>query len=249
MLRLLCVVALLVAVPVCLYAQCEDGIKVTKTVDQDWGLAGTHLTYTIEVTNLSYECSFHNVVVFDALLGGQLAEFPTILPPGTNVMQEYYYVVPLDSPDPLVNTVTVMCEDEFGGVHEAEDTVEVDIWHPGFTIEVECVSGPPEPGMDALLRMTVTNTGEVPLDFVFNGYPSSPPPVTLMPGNVFIYTLSSPCEDEDACANIAVIATVPPEFNHSYEYEDYAVDCCDCTIVSVQDEESSWGVIKALYRR
>ena len=211
---------------------------------------GDDVTYTICITNCSNPpAPLYNVVVTDPLLGGTLAGFPSELGPDEEVCVDFVYTVQSGDPDPLVNTADVMGEDEYGNIVTDEDDAEVDLLHPSFTVDMECITVPVPAGGTADIDVEIVNTGDVDL-LVSTDHPGVSS-FTLYVGqtyNTTVYT-DDPGGVECIYDDITVTATIPPEYcdlpNVLTEYDDV---CCpvsspciditkdvDCDISSVGD--------------
>ncbi len=225
MLRLLCVAALLAVLPVSLNAQCEEGVTVCKEADVSAALVWQEIEYFIEVQNMS-SCVMTLLEAHDTLLGPVELDLPEMLWPDEDGAAIYQYTIQPSDPDPLVNEITVIYEDEFGEPHEDTASVVIDIIHPSFTLELDCFSPPPEPDTDAEFQMLVTNSGDVALDFVFSGFPDSPPPVSLGPGETHTHIMLVPAIGDMACAQVLATATLPPEYGLTDTFDEFAENCC-----------------------
>ena len=241
MYRLLCVV-LLLAVPACLFAQ---GIEVVKDVDVAAAPAGYEVTYTLTVTNVSTGVLSLDYVN-DTLFGDITGWFSPELHPGVSETVELPYVLQLDDPDPLYNSVDFSYTDEWGTQHLNDDQATVDILHPSITCTFECPTDPPPPPGFASVVLGIHNGGDVAMDLMAVGMPDWTEPFRLGPGESLMFFLDLPCEGDLACWNWPIVADFPPEYGISFPYEIFAGDCCPCAASPV--EESTWGVIKALYR-
>ena len=168
----------------------QPSLGITKVVTPTSAVVGQLLTYTVTVTNISSSDSPN--LIFDSATGtrlydtiaGDLLVAPltrgsrdvtstcapgTSLPPAGSCFVRYTYPILLTDPNPLVNTVsTLMHPTGFPNNITGTASASVAIKHPGFTVVKECISGttPITSGTVAIFSSTITNTGDVPLNFV-----------------------------------------------------------------------------------
>jgi hypothetical protein len=189
---------------------------------------GDEVSYEICITNCSVPAApLYTIVVYDELLGGTLPGFPSELGPDETFCQTFTYVVQEGDPDPLINTAEVSGEDEYGNAVMDEDDASVDLLHPSFSIMVECMTDPVEPGGDADFLITFTNDGDVPLDISTDE--SSIMPFTLPDSyaETRTVTVSDPGGVDCVYYEINVTATIPPEFCElPNTYTAFGDACC-----------------------
>jgi uncharacterized repeat protein (TIGR01451 family) len=137
-------------------------LSIEKTGDVGPIPLGDSIDYTITVTN-SGNVTLHNVTVTDPLLGIS-QNVGTLAPQAFQVINGTYGPVTLnDLPGPVVNTATAV-SDEAGPVDD-DHSVEV-YGNPELTIEKTGDAGPVRIGESINYMITVTNTGDVPLNNV-----------------------------------------------------------------------------------
>ncbi len=130
---------------------------------------GEDVTFTITVSNTGNE-PLENVLVTDELLGGDITaafELPDPLPVGTTEYSAQFTYTPGADEDPVENTVTASGDGvDSGDTATSEASCSTDITHvPGILVEKEC-PGPVAFGEDVTFTITVSNTGNEPLENV-----------------------------------------------------------------------------------
>ncbi|MFH1219017.1 MAG: hypothetical protein V1694_01010 [Candidatus Eisenbacteria bacterium] len=184
-------------------------INVTKEVCA-YSKVGDEVTYTICVSNCG-DTDLQNISVIDDKLGNLSGSFPSSLTPGQTECRDITYTVaPGDDPGPIVNTVTAGGFDAsgFGVSRTAEATVN--LLHPDFTVTKTCLVDPVPPGEDAQFRVTITNTGDVALDFTTDD--AAIGSFSLDPRGVFTQDVTRPCAVPQVCNTINVRATIPARY-------------------------------------
>jgi len=245
--RVLCCAVLFLAIPVCLFAQDQDpvGIVVMKDVDVSAAPFGYEVTYTIAVENQT-EGVLMLDYVSDTLFGDITGLFGPELHPGVTEMVELPYVLQYGDPDPLYNSVDFAYTDEWGDMLVDDDQATVDILHPQFESFFECPNPPPPPGEDVMITVGLSNVGDVTMVITIVSPPEFPDPFTLGVGETLTFLTFTPCVGDMACVDVVIITDLPPEYGISFPHEIAFEACCPCNGSPVED--STWGVIKALYR-
>ena len=245
--RAMAVAVMLLAVPAHLYAQ--PCVEVTKEVDCDISMVGYEVIYTICVTNCSDPPDpLQDLTVVDDVMGDISSHFPSAMAAGEVACAEIAYMVQSYDPDPLANTVEVHAIGAGGGACSDEAVEVVDLVHPGFVVEVQCLSFSTPPGADAEFEVVLTNVGDVPV-IIQTDAPELPSPFELAVGESFAGSLYETCVDDVVCATVNADAFIPPEYCE-LDAVLYASDtaCCECA-GGTPAETQTWGVIKALYRK
>jgi hypothetical protein len=232
--RLLCAV-LLLAVPTCLFAQVD-----VMAAPYDY-----EVTYTMTVSNQSSLVMYLDYV-HDTMFGDIAWMFSPTLAPGDTEIATISYVLQFDDPDPLYNSVDFAYTDENGDPHINDAQAIVDILHPAFYYTIECPAELPPPGEPVTVQISFGNAGDVPMVVNVIEPPGFPEPVTLGIGETMTFMLFVDCVGDLACFEMLLVADFPPEYGISFPYEFAIEECCPCNGSPV--EESTWGVIKALYR-
>lgn len=170
-------------------------VDLTKT-GPDYAHEGDAIKYTIEVTSLAQE-TLYNVTIDDQLIGfswkGDLAV-------GESNEFNLTYAVPLDSPDPLVNTATAHAKLNETIIY-AEATWTVDILHPEIDVEKEACPREIRAGQNVTYTITTANIGDTELfnitlvDSIFGAPPDGTIPSSLMPGESFTWTFNATLDD------------------------------------------------------
>ena len=146
----------------------EPAIEVVKDCPAE-AAAGEEITYEITVTNTG-NVDLTNVTVVDDIIGDLSDEFPDTLAVGSDpVTVSVQYTPTASDGDPVTNTVTATGDWSAG---ETSDSVSAtancttDITHePGILVVKECPASAPF-GEDVTFTITVTNTGNEPLENV-----------------------------------------------------------------------------------
>jgi uncharacterized repeat protein (TIGR01451 family) len=226
------------------FVECpEPCIDVTKEVDCDISKVGDTVTYTICVENCGEYFDLTNVAVYDDLLatvyGSPLAGFPSTLAPGESYCLDFPYEIQPgddsgeDYPNAVVeNQANATAIDACDGQTEAADAsdiVTVYLVHPGITVDKECLETEPvPPGGDAHFGVTISNTGDIPLDVTTDD--AAIAPFTVDAFSDASFTVTRVCELDPIVTNtINVTATIPPEFCElPNEYTDSDTAECPC---------------------
>jgi uncharacterized repeat protein (TIGR01451 family) len=210
-------------------AECEcigPCIDVTKEVDCDVSKVGDTVVYTICVTNCSDPAAeLVNVTVDDDVLGDLTVSnpygdpFPTTLAAGEQVCRTFSYEIqPGDDdgqnyPDAIhENTVTVTGEHAAGyAAGPAMATEQVMLVHPGIDVEKVCLTPEVPTGGEAQFGVTITNTGDIPLDVTTDEAGIGPMTVPAFTStDQFIVTAT--CGGDSVHNAINVTATVPEDY-------------------------------------
>ena len=146
----------------------EPGIDVFKDCPAN-AAAGAAITYEITVTNVG-NVALTNITVIDDIIGDLSDQFPDTLDVGSDpVTVQVQYTPVAGDGDPVTNTVTATGDWDAGETTESvSDTAEctTDITHvPGIDVTKSC----PQTvafGADITYTITVTNTGNEPLENV-----------------------------------------------------------------------------------
>ncbi len=201
-------------------------VVVTKTADPLLTKAGHDVTYTITVENTG-NCDLDLVSVDDSILGDLSSSFSAALAIGVSETRTFTYTVQEGDPDPLINTVTVTYEDALAlAVHDT-DFAEVDLIHPGLTLEQVCLTSPVPPGSDAEFGVTIVNTGDVDL-IVTTSAVEFPGPFTILAGDTFTDSTFAPCDGDEACSTIDILGVLHADYNLDNQYPASDTDCCPC---------------------
>jgi len=148
----------------------NPAICVTKVPDCDEEIEDENVLYTITIENCG-DITLDMVSIQDSLLGDLVtsgyydSSCDTLDPNDTCTFDVPYLVTDTDT-DPLINVVDVNYL-VVGSALTVTDIAqaEVDIVEPSFTVTKECLTQGVLVGDDATFRITVTNTGDVTLDF------------------------------------------------------------------------------------
>ncbi|MBN2405226.1 MAG: alpha/beta fold hydrolase, partial [Coriobacteriia bacterium] len=232
------------ALPIGIQAQC---IMAEKFADCDVSMSGHEVTYIICVENCSGEVALENITVYDLLLGDLSSHFPWRLLPRETVCLEFSYVIQSDDPDPVVNTVMVTAQDEFGAIVSAQAVEEVDQIHPSLELYQECLTPQVQPGGSAEFLIDVYNEGDCNL-VVTTSEPEMYGPFTLSPGESRseIVTRTVPSGEDEVCNEVEAMATLPPEYcDLDSTYTAGEMSCCDvdwaATVYGYVFDESEAG--------
>jgi uncharacterized repeat protein (TIGR01451 family) len=143
----------------------QPGIDITKVADTEVSKLGDTINYTITVTNTGTS-DLVNITVSDTIMGDLSGSFADTLAIGASESHSFPYVVQEGDADPLVNTVTVHANPT-GLPNDITDTATetVDLVHPNFTVTKACSPDPVAPGADLTYTITITNTGDIALDY------------------------------------------------------------------------------------
>jgi hypothetical protein len=145
-----------------------------------------------------------------------------------------YVILPGDEPGPVRNQATVdavgQCEDVQVQVTETSDPVEVTLIHPAMTVTKVCLTPEVPAGGTAEFEITITNTGDVALN-----YTTDDPlvgPGDLNPGESDVYPITEPCTGNEVCNQITVTWTIGGENRCDLANTEDVVSelaCCLCT--------------------
>ena len=145
----------------------HPGVSVTKSCDA-FARVGDSVNYTITVTNTG-DVPLSKTSIGDTLLGdlsGEAGCGDTLAIGASCVIIASRTVLNTD-PDPLVNTVTVHygipAEYNISADYTDTDSCTTDIIHPALSVTKSC-DAYARIGDDVNYSITVTNTGDVPLD-------------------------------------------------------------------------------------
>jgi uncharacterized repeat protein (TIGR01451 family) len=216
----------------CCPVVCEPCIEVTKTVDCGYSKVGDEVLYTVCVDNCG-DVELTDVTVTDNLLGDISGLFPDVFAVGQVECRDIPYTIqPGDEPGPVLNQAeaagTGLCGEDTERVTDTSGIVTVTLLHPEFTVVKECVDDPiPGGSTEASYTVTVTNTGDVELDFTTDE--AGVGPFSLEPDSIFqqVVTVPVPPGATEVCNDITVTATIPPEFcDLPNVIEHSARDCC-----------------------
>ena len=169
----------------------ERWINITKT-GPAFAHQGDPIKYTIAVKNVA-ESTISNVTVSDETLGfswnGDLAASEL------NVFN-ITYVIPMDAPDPLVNSVTAYAEINQTTVF-AESVCSVDILHPKLAVNKTVEPHEPFAGGNVTFTIEVSNIGDATLynltlvDSMYGAAPAEVIPLTLSPEESFTWSFNA----------------------------------------------------------
>ncbi|MHC5001207.1 MAG: DUF7507 domain-containing protein, partial [Planctomycetota bacterium] len=150
------------------FAVSEPCVDITKEVCP-YSKVGDTINYTITIENCG-DVDLELITVVDSLVGDITAFFPPFLSWGETSTSQVPYLVQQGDLDPLINEVTVTAEPAFDGVSTfnggigvtATAIAEVDLLHPDFTLDVECLLGPGIPnGGGSILVADTPSTNSV----------------------------------------------------------------------------------------
>ncbi len=141
----------------------QPAIAVDKTGDT-LSKVGDDVSYTFTLSNnSSADTPALDCTATDSLLG---VVFDDVLPLGNTVIPATRTVLAGD-PDPLNNTVTLVCGvTGFTNVLQAADSHSVDLVHPALMVAKECAPATVSPGATINYECTISNTGDVGLDVI-----------------------------------------------------------------------------------
>ncbi|MCI0498372.1 MAG: hypothetical protein L0Y36_01645 [Planctomycetales bacterium] len=208
-------------------------VEVTKTASCDVAKEGDLYNYTITISNCGGD-ALTAVSITDTMFGPLLPACAT-LAPGEDCTIEIPYTVQPGDTDPLENTVTVEYQVTAAPGITVTDTseAEVDIVHPDFTVTKECLTDNVDDD-EVTFRITIDNTGDVPLDFTTDEPEIAP--FSLDPGGVPVQmdvTRPVPA-DATAVENVInVVATLPAEYvcgDNPATIEKSAEDICNILV-------------------
>ncbi len=203
-------------------------IEVTKEVECDISKAGDEVIYSICVTNCS-ELELFSLTVTDDVIGDLAAYFPSGLLVGETACADVPYVIQVDDPDPLVNTVTATAQNAAGTSTSAYATEEVDLIHPSIEVFKECLTPEVPSGGDAQFGITINNTGDCTL-IVTTDEAEIPGPLTILAGASYTDTVTRTDPGGVDCVynDITVTWTLPAEYcNLDNTGTAWAEACCD----------------------
>jgi hypothetical protein len=187
-------------------------VSVDKTAECDVAQVGDIFDYTITISNCGDD-PLTAVSIMDVPLFGDLLPACDTLAPGADCIITLPYTVLPGDPDPLLNEVTVVYEVTGIPAVQVTDTndFEVDIIHPDFTVVKECLTDDVDAD-EVTFLITITNTGDVPLDFTTDEGEIAP--FTLVPGEVLAVQVTQPvpADATEVENTVNVIATLPEEY-------------------------------------
>jgi hypothetical protein len=173
--------------------------------------------YTIKICNTSSADAPALVKdsVSDSLIAGVDAAFGASLASGDCESHDFTRAVVAGDPDPLVNKATAHYHPEgFPNDITASDDHTVDLIHPSFTVAKSCISTQPIASAGpANFKVTIVNTGDVPLNIAVNE--GDPAPFTLGAGATHERNVSvaGPFTPGGTANNtVAATWTLPAEF-------------------------------------
>jgi len=189
---------------------------------------GDNITYWVNITNTG-DVPLQKVSVTDSLVAGIDSLFSATLPAGASENRTYIHTVQAGDPNPLLNTVTAVYGDAYGGACfsnlSVSDNHSVTLVNPGISVTK---SGPAisKIGDDAIFTITIENTGDCPLIrySVSDNLSVSPDPNTYAPfasipasssvsGN-FTYTVQD--TDPDPLSNTVIVHYHPLGLPNDY---------------------------------
>ncbi len=149
----------------------QPSVTVAKTGPQ-WEIIGTTATYTFTITDTSSADTPQLVLpasggVMDSLMGDITAQASACAAPARQTPCSFTAtrVVLATDPNPLVNTVQVnYTVPPFPNVVSATSQWSTQLIHPSYALAKACLTDPVVAGASANFRITVANTGDVPLD-------------------------------------------------------------------------------------
>lgn len=177
-------------------------VEVTKTPDCDETIIDDNVYYIIRITNCG-DTDLEFVSITDAMFPGLSVDASclTLAPGAFCEFTTPDYLISEADPDPLENTVTVVYNGLVGttviGQVTDDDTAEIDIVHPDFTVTKTCETPIVLLGEDADFEIIITNTGDVALDFATDDPAIGP--FTLDPGQNLTQTVNKTAE---ACPTV-----------------------------------------------
>ncbi|MCK2236430.1 MULTISPECIES: CARDB domain-containing protein [unclassified Crossiella] len=136
----------------------HPALDVTKTADKKTVREGDRITFTVTVRNTG-DVPLTNVVISDPAAPdcGR-----TITQLAVGAAQQITCTITAPAAD-FANTATGTGTPPVGPPVTDEDTVRVDVQHPGITITKDVEGGPFRAGDSVTFRIKVSNTGDVPL--------------------------------------------------------------------------------------
>ena len=143
----------------------EPEITVTKTADTPISKVGDTVIYTITVENTGDE-TLYDITVVDSLLGDLGGSYADIMAPGASETHQFPYVIKDTDPDPLPNVVEVTGTDISGFTVTDSDNVNVDLVHPGLTLDLTTSDTISKTGDSVTFCLTLHNTGDIALNKV-----------------------------------------------------------------------------------
>ncbi len=189
-------------------------IQVEKTVDCDISTPGQTITHHITITNCGPN-TLTKMAITDTIsgVGDIIFDAPTscdTLDPGQSCSFDVDYLIPDSYPGlGIENIVGVFYQDQFCQEVDANDSVTVCIIRPDFTVTKSCLTDPLEQGQSALFNITITNTGDVALDFTTNE--PELPPFTLDPSQSTNVEVSRLFDPDGVFNSITVDANLPDD--------------------------------------
>ncbi len=137
-------------------------ISITKTPAATTVVDGDTIVYTITVENTG-PADLTNVVATDPTVPACDATFAALLVGERQSWTCSHTDVDATVDDPVVNTITVVADDEAGTPVTATATSTVDVLVPGLTVTKTATPALVTEGDAAVFRISVTNSGETPL--------------------------------------------------------------------------------------
>ncbi len=190
-------------------------LDVEKTVDCAISAPGQIITHHITITNCG-PGPLTKSAIFDTVSGiGDISISPPASCDALDPNQSCSFDVDFTVPDPfpgvgIENIVSAVYTDTFQQQVDANDSVSVCIIHPDFTVTKSCLTDPLQEGQSALFNITITNTGDIPLDFTTNE-PCLPASFQLQPGGVTNVEVSRPFDSNGVFNSITVDANLPDD--------------------------------------
>lgn len=236
----------------------EPGIDVSKTCTPSAKI-GDKITWEITVTNTGNE-PLENVTVDDTILGDLSASFPDTLAVGGSVTRSFDHTLTAQDVDPVHNEVTAKGDGVDSGKEVSDtDSCDTDVIHqPAIDVSKSCTAAV-KIGEDITYSITVTNTGDEPLEDVtvndtILGDVSGDFPDTLAVGQsvteTFTYTVTS--SDTDPVHNVVTAAGIGVDSEETVSDQD----SCDtdvihepgidvsksCTLEAEVGDEVTWSI-------
>ena len=201
----------------------EPCVEITKDAC-GYSKAGDVITYTYTLENCTIPIGdppgpdLTLVDVIDDILGDLTGDAlaacgPTLVwgaPPCEFTVD--YLVSGADEPGPIVNVVTVNAVEQASGIGTSDTATEtVELLHPDFTVDVECLE---IVGNTALFEVTFVNTGDVDLEINSQNAQIGSFPLAEGATAVFVVEESvlAVCGAGTATLTVTPLATIPVEF-------------------------------------
>jgi hypothetical protein len=209
-------------------------IQVEKVVDCNISMPGQTVTHHITITNCG-PITMTKSYIFDTILGvGDVSITPPAscdtIEPGQSCSFDVDYLIPAQYPGCCIeNKVSVIYTDGFQHDVDVNDSATVCLVHPDFTVTKSCLTDPLERGQSALFDVTITNIGDIALDFTTNE-PCMPASFQLQPAESITIEVSKPFDPEGVFNSITVDANLPDELCFQLPCNIVKEACAKCGV-------------------